>query len=54
MHPLAEKLSKERAQQKEEEIKEDQSVQGLSHHGLPALWRTQPAYHSSRIKWKRM
>lgn len=39
MHPLAEKLSKERSQQKEEEIKEDQSVQGLSHHGLPALWR---------------
>lgn len=34
---LAKKLSKEGSQHQKKEIKNDQTVQSLSHHGLPTL-----------------
>lgn len=40
---LAEKLSEEGSQQQKEEIENDQTVQSMSHHGLPTLWKTHKA-----------
>lgn len=37
LNSLAEKFPEERTQQQEEEVKNDQAVQSLSHKGLPAL-----------------